>query len=405
MYVKNKLSNGLRIIYEKIPHVKSIVMGVWIGAGSRVETAENNGISHFIEHMLFKGTKNRTAADIAEQMDFSGGIINAFTSKECTCFYTKVTYDKLRLSADILSDMYKNSLLSDKDIDLERKVILEEINMYEDSPEDLVLDTAAEISWQGSLGFNIIGTRKNVQRFKSKDLKDYMSKYYSAENTVISVAGNFDEKELTEVLEEFFGDIANRNTKTEFEKAIFVPSNTVKIKNIEQSHLALAYKSLSQNDNDIYALSLLNNVFGGGMSSRLFQNIREKRGLAYSVYSFQEALKDAGMFVIYAATSPENTDKVKELILEEITALKEKEIGDYEFEKGRGQLLGTYLLGLESVSSAMTAMGKNELLYGRVKTPEEITESIKNITKKDIKRVIERVFTQFSEALVTVKEK
>jgi len=393
MFVRKDLKNGLKVVYEKIPYVKSVSIGVWAGVGSIREDVKNNGISHFAEHMLFKGTEKRSARDIAEEMDFIGGHLNAFTSKETTCYYAKVIDKSLEVAIDILSDMYINSKFDSEDIELERKVILEEISMYEDSPEDVVLDTLAKASWgESSLGFSVSGEGATVEKLCRDDLVAFADKYYTAENTVISVAGNFDEENLINLLEKYFGSIRRGGKVEILTPAAFNCGREVREKDIEQTHIALAFNGIPYESDEIYSEAVLCNVFGGTMSSRLFQKIREEKGLCYSVYSATESFHTNGAFYIYAGVSPENTEKVKEIILEEIESLKKDGITPYELKKGKQQLSGSYLLSFESIGARMNSMGKSTVLGERIKTADEVMAGIEAVNAESINMIINKIF-------------
>ncbi|MBQ7718874.1 MAG: insulinase family protein [Clostridia bacterium] len=395
MIITKTLANGLRIIYEKIPYVKSVSVGVWAGVGSRVETRENNGISHFAEHMLFKGTKTRSSQDISEEIDFIGGYLNAFTSRECTCYYAKVIDEHIDTALDILSDIYINSVFNEAAIDLERKVIIEEINMYEDSPEDVVLDLLEVAAWgDDSLGFSVSGTAENVNSINRKSLLAFTEKYYTAENTVIAVAGNFDEEKLTKSIEKYFKNIrTGGRSYAEYSKPEFAGDYITRKKDIEQTHLAIAFETPQGDTNDIYAEAVLSNVFGATMSSRLFRKVREEKGLAYSIYSSPERCSNAGLFYIYAALSNENLKPVQDIILNEIMALKRDGISQKELLWGKGQLRGSYIMSLESIEQRMNALGKRAVLNKKIKTPEEILAGIDAVDTDKIDSLVDKIFS------------
>ena len=403
MFEKRVLSNGLRLVFEKIPHVKSITIGIWVGTGSRSETVHNNGTSHFIEHMLFKGTKNRTAKEIAESIDNIGGQLNAFTGKECTCFYARTLDSHIDTAVEVLADMLFNSKYVDKDIKLEKKVVLEEIGMYEDSPEDLVHDILSAISWQNNaLTYPILGTNKSVNKISRESIIEYMSQNYVANNAVVSVAGNFDTEHIIGLVEKYFGRWNKGNNKICFDKAEFLPNTKVKEKETEQAHLCVGLNGLEHGDERLYALIAVNNIFGGGMSSRLFQKIRENKGLVYSIYSYPTSYKDAGLFTIYAGMNPANLQEVLKLIKNEIKLLCKKGLSDDEINRSKEQLKGNYILGLESTSSRMNSIGKSELILGKIYTPEEILKKIDNVNKNVIDEVINTIFDKEETSLSIV---
>jgi predicted Zn-dependent peptidase len=408
MVIKKTLKNGLRVVCEHIPYVKSMSVGVWAGVGSRFETKDKNGISHYAEHMLFKGTKKRSATDISAEMDFIGGNLNAFTSREYTCYYAKVIDRYLEKAMDILSDMYINAALSQKDVDLERNVILEEINMYEDSPEDIALDLLSEAAWGDmGLGCPICGTAETINLITRLDLLGFREKYYTAENTVLSVAGSFDEETLFSLAEKYFGGLpSGQKTQADLGKPYFTGIAKSREKEIEQSHLAIGYMGAETGSPKLYPEAVLSNILGGGMSSRLFTKIREERGLAYSVYSAPEAYSNTGMLYIYAAMSHENAPVVREIIDTEIDDIIKNGITEFELEKGREQLRGSYILGLESVSGRMSTLGKNEILGEEHKTPDEIISSIDAVDMASIESSIKDIFCgKRAQAFVTCRGK
>lgn len=394
MYKTHTLSNGLTIIGEEIPYLKSITLGVWVNAGSRIENEELSGISHFIEHMLFKGTKNRTSKEIASTVDNLGGQINAFTSKECTCYYVKLLDEHINIGIDILSDMFLNPLFNEKDIDKERQVIIEELKMYEDSPEDLVYDLLMEgIYKTDALGMNIIGSEESLYNIDIYTTKNYFEKYYVGSNSVISVSGNFKFEEIVELIESKFKYLPKGNVDISITEPEFHPCFIAKNKDTEQVNLAISLKAIPlECREDTYALSIVNNIFGGSISSRLFQNIRENKGLVYSIYSAPSLYRKSGELGIYASMSNENLKKVYNLVLEEIDNLRKNHITDEEIKASKEQLKGSYILDLESTSSRMMSIGKAMILTKKVKNPNDIIESINNIDKDRIDLIIDKVF-------------
>ena len=394
MFSKYTLSNGVRIVYEKIPYVRSVSVGIWVKTGSRNESRQNNGISHFIEHMLFKGTEKRSAKEIAESIDNIGGQLNAFTGKECTCYYAKTLDTHINLVLDVLSDMFFNSLFAKKDIIVEKRVILEEIGMYEDSPEELVHDILSETVWEGNpIGYSILGTQKSLKSFDIGMIKDYMTQNYTPQNTVISVAGNFEEEYLMELIKKYFEIWSSPNgQKAAFQEVIFNNGIKTREKDTEQVHLCIGFNGIAHGNDKLYSLLAVNNIFGGGMSSRLFQKIREKKGLVYSIYSYPSAYKNAGLYTIYAGMNPDNLNIVIELVTDEIKTLIKSGIKPLDLEKSKEQLKGNYILGLESTSSRMNSIGKSELMLGNIDTPEEVLAKINRITMVSINEVIEETF-------------
>ena len=399
MYKTYYLKNGICLVYEQMPYLKSVSVGIWVKSGSMYETKDESGISHFIEHMLFKGTKNRTARRIAEEMDFAGGQINAYTARECTCYYTKTLGDNLSLSLDVLSDMYYNSLFSEEDIELERGVIIEEINMYEDSPEDIALDAVCELMWADNpLGYRISGTVESVGGITRSMMLDYYSRRYTPENTVISVAGCFDEATVIELCEKYFSQKA-LETPFILKNVDFVSGKWRHKKDIEQAHLSIAYPAFDHFNDRIYSLSLLNNILGGSMSSRLFQSLRENNGLCYSIYSYTAAFEGAGMLGIYAGLSADMLSLAQKMIDEEIENLCSHSVSDYELEKARSQLKCAIIMSRESVSSRMSENGRTQLLLGKVRTDDEIIKKVSAITPKDILSDANDVFNSGKKAV------
>ncbi|MDP4092009.1 MAG: pitrilysin family protein [Bacillota bacterium] len=393
MYKKIVLKNGVRIVCEKIPYMRSVSVGIWVATGSRNENTTNNGISHFIEHMLFKGTRNRTAKEIAEIIDNIGGQINAFTGKECTCYYTKTLDTHIDIAIDILSDMFFNSKFSKTDMDVERKVILEEIGMYEDSPEELVHDILSETVWDGNpLGYPILGTKECLENVDREKIKNYIACNYTPQNTVIAVAGNYDDDVLLELLTKAFSSWKGKCTKGETnENAEFMPNTRIKSKETEQVHICMGFKGIEHGNDELYTLLAVNNILGGGMSSRLFQKIREAKGLVYSIYSYPSSYKNAGLFTVYAGMKPEHVNQVLKMIIKEIKEIKKDGIKPEELAKSKEQLKGNYILGLESTSSRMNSIGKSELLLGKINTPEEILFKIEQINMERVNNVLEQV--------------
>lgn len=398
------LSNGVRVALEQIPYVRSVSLGIFVLNGSRNETAKNSGISHFIEHMLFKGTSNRTALEIADEMDQIGGQLNAYTGKEYTCYYAKVLDTHLDIAIDVLADMYFNSSFDDAEIEKELNVILEEISMVEDTPEDLVHDILQSTIWKGnSLSRSILGTEKTISAFNRTTLKDYFNKNYRPENTVIAVTGNFDSDLIIPKLEKYFLNYSPCAPYKFMEsKVLYKPSVLKKAKDVEQLHLCLGFEGITVSSSDNYVLATLNTLFGGGMSSRLFQNIREKHGLVYSVYSYNSSYLDAGLLAIYAALNPSQTHEAVKLILKEVHGLFTDKVTEKLLHKTKEQLKSNYLLSLESTSSRMSSIGRSCLLLNRILTPDEIIDRINEVDLDRINRLIGQIFVMDKLSLSAV---
>ena len=394
MYKCQTLENGLTIIGEEIPYLKSISLGIWVKAGSIIETKENSGVSHFIEHMLFKGTKNRSSKELAREIDNLGGVINAFTSKECTCFYVKLLDEHINIGIDVLSDMILNSRFDERDIKKEKSVILEELKMYEDSPDDLVYDLLLENIYKDhSLGMNILGDRQSLKNLKRESILDYYNEYYVPNNSIISICGNFKFEEIVKQIEEKFKTWQPKSVDTSTTKPNFNPCIVKKNKDIEQVNLAINLDAIPMTNNrEVYALSVVNNVFGGSISSRLFQKIREEKGLAYSIYSSQTLYEDCGELGIFASTSTENIQEVYKSILEEIELIRNEYISPQEIHESKEQLKGSYMLDLESTSSRMMSNGKNLLMRNKVDDEQDIIDYINAVEYDDVVKIIKKVF-------------
>ncbi|MEB4780219.1 pitrilysin family protein [Paenibacillus jamilae] len=389
-----QLKNGLRVVIEKIPTVRSVSFGIWVKTGSRNETPDNSGISHFIEHMLFKGTERFSAKEIAEQFDAIGGNVNAFTSKEYTCYYAKVLDEHLPIAVDVLSDMFFNSKLDQEELAREKNVILEEISMYEDTPDDMVHDLVSRAAYgEHPLAYPILGTEDHLLAMDSSHLSHYMKEHYTIDNTVISVAGNVDDR-LVELLEQHFGHFDNHGIVSPLTVPAFNGQLLYHEKATEQNHICLSLPGFAIGDDLQYAMVLLNNAIGGGMSSRLFQEIREKRGLAYSVYSYHSSHADSGMFTIYAGTAPKQTKDVLDLTLELLRDVAINGLDANELRKGKEQLKGSLILSLESTGSRMNRLGKNELMLGRHYTLDQMIEHIEQVTADDVNKVLDLMFSE-----------
>ncbi len=397
MYYEKTLENGIRIIGQKMPHLHSVSMGIWAGTGSVKEHEGEGGISHYIEHMLFKGTEKRSAAQIAEEMDSIGAQLNAFTSKECTCFYAKTLDEQLDLAAEILSDMVLHSVFDPEEMEKEKGVIVEEINMSEDTPEDVTMEQlAATYFGNAPHGKPILGTRESVRGFTRDEIMSYLDRHYRENNLLIAVAGSFDEHKVEELAMEYFGSKGSDLPIEPYPEASAVKGVhfAATPKDIEQCHIALALPAFGPKHPDYYPMMVLNNALGGSMSSRLFQVIREQRGLAYSVYSFGSSYKDSGSLGIYAGTGASQAKSVLALIIEELSNVRHHGITEDEFTRSRGQLRGSYILGNESAGARMNAIGKNKLFYDSVRTEEEVIADIEGVT-------LERVNELAKQLLVT----
>lgn len=392
MITKHTCSNGVRIVAEHIPFVRSVAIGIWVKAGSRYEETEMKGISHLLEHMFFKGTAARNAREIAEAFDAIGGQVNAFTSKEYTCYYAKVLDEKAEYALDILSDMFFNSIFAEEELEKEKNVVLEEINMYEDAPDELVHELLSKASYgDHPLAYSVLGTEQTIVQIDRDDLERYRQKFYTPENIVISVAGHFSDS-LLRSIEKKFGEFRSSSETFEWKRAKFYPDKISKNKETEQSHLCLGFLGLPYGHERIYELAILNNVIGGSMSSRLFQEIREEKGLAYSVYSYHSAFSDTGLLAIYAGTAPEQTEIVFETIMNTLKTLKRDGMTQQELEISKAQLKGNLMFSLESTNSRMSRNGKNELLLQKIKTVDEMLACIDSVTLERVNQLADEVF-------------
>ncbi|MCL1788531.1 MAG: insulinase family protein [Defluviitaleaceae bacterium] len=387
------LPNGLRVVMEAIPFVRSVSFGLWVKTGSRNECAATNGMSHFIEHMMFKGTQKRTAHDIADHMDAVGGQLNAFTSKEYTCYFTRTLDTHFDVALDVISDMFFNSKFDQAEIDKERNVILEELNMYEDTPEDLCVDLLQEKVFPGSpLGMSILGTRETIGSFNRPDFMAFMQAKYTPQNCVIAIAGNIDEKAVLEKITAIFGQFTGESTAAQDVPAVYTPGFSVKEKDIEQAHLCMSFPGLASGTDESYALAAVNTILGGGMSSRLFQKIREQHGLVYSVYSYNASYADAGLFTIHAALNPDNLGAVMELISKEVQGLFSDKVTHGQLKKSKEQIKSNFLLSLESAASRMNSIGRTMLMLNKTLTPDELVSKIDAISMDGFYHVCEKIF-------------
>ena len=397
---KTVLNNSIRIVSKKMPHVHSVSMGIWVNVGARDESSSENGLSHFIEHMIFKGTEKRTAFQIAKEFDAIGGQTNAFTSAENTCYHAKVIDTHLETMVDILSDIFLNSVFDEKEVENERTVILQEIAMVEDSPDEYIHVLSGSNFWgDNSLGRSVLGSRENVAGFNADALKGFFHKFYQPERIVISAAGNLEHNRLVDLIGPVFESIRPGNS---FPERI-TPKGNSKLnlhqRQLEQVHICLGIKGMSITDPRRYAYSLMNTILGGNMSSRLFQEIREKRGLAYSVYSFISSYVDTGIFGAYAGLNPKNARKATELILKEISSLKQTRVDPNELKDAKEHTKGSLMLASESNDNQMVRLAQNDTHFGRYIPLEEIADNIESVTQDDILDLAESLFQKRRFAL------
>jgi predicted Zn-dependent peptidase len=391
--VRDVLDNGLRILTERMTHVRSISIGVWLTRGSRHETAERGGIAHFVEHMLFKGTATRSAEDIAQAIDSIGGQLDAFTAKEYASYYIKVLDEHLPLALDVLSDIVLNPAFSPDDVEREKKVVVEEIKMVEDTPDDLVHELFTQAFWENHpLGRPILGTRETVESLDASLLRDYFTNAYTPGNLIVSAVGNLEHEQVRRLVEEKFGGLTSVGRPSGEEAPQVVPKILIRNKELEQSHLCLGTSSYPQNHDDRYSSYVLNTLLGGSMSSRLFQNVREKRGLAYAVFSGLSAYRDAGSFTIYAGCSNEAVGEVLDLVVEELRGVRQTPVPEAELRRAKDHLKGSLMLSLENTASRMSHLARQEIYFDRQFGLDETLDGIERVTPGDVQRVAGELF-------------
>jgi predicted Zn-dependent peptidase len=399
MFAKSILDNGIRIVSHEMPEHRSVSLGIWVESGSRHETDAQNGISHFIEHLLFKGTERRSAAQIAEEMDAVGGVINAFTSKEHTCYYAKVLDENLPLAIDLLTDIFLHSSFDAEEIERERSVILQEISQSEDTPDDYVHDLfSLDFFKNHPIARPICGRQATVTSFQREDFVKFFKARYRPRRVIVSAAGHFRHDAL---VKEIGARLSAAVDGVDGEPAVNLEGETVPkmgsgvfshVKSLEQAHLCLGVAGIHQAHPKRYVAYVLNTLLGGGMSSRLFQEIREKRGKAYSVYSFSTSYKDVGYLGVYAGTSVESTEEVVELIVKELQKLAAGEMTEEELQRTQGQLVGSMMLGLESTDSWMSHIARNEIYFGQTVTTDEICQRIRDVSRDEVVELADALF-------------
>jgi predicted Zn-dependent peptidase len=398
------LDGGLRVVTEFLPAVRSVALGIWVGVGSRDEDVPHAGATHYLEHLLFKGTPKRTALDISAEMDAVGGEMNAFTAKEYTCYYARVLDADLPLAVDVLTDMVTSSLITPKDVDAERNVVLEEIAMNDDDPSDTVHEAfSGKLFGDTPLGRPILGTVDSINAITREQIYEHYRERYTPPHLVVAAAGNLDHDVVVELVRTAFGPTLDRLAEPALPRltgdhaGLGSQAGTgvqLVSRGIEQANLVLGCEALARTDDRRFALGVLNAAFGGGMSSRLFQEVREKRGLAYSVYSFSAQHADTGMWGIYVGCLPSKADEVLSICAEEITRVVDGGLSDAELDRGKGQLRGSIVLGLEDPSSRMSRLGKSELVYPRLEPVDEVLASIDAVTHDDIRAVAAEILTK-----------
>ena len=402
-----KLKCGTTLIMEKTDYVQSAALGIWVKAGACDETDEVSGVSHFIEHMMFKGTEKRTAREIAADVDKIGGMFNAFTGKEATCYYIKTLSSNIYQGAEILLDMITGSRFDPAEMDKERKVIYEEIKMVKDSPDDDVYDTISELVSSGNpLGRSILGTPESLAGIDREKLTGYLNDKYARDSIVIAVAGNFDEDRIREMFEERLNALRAEKVTHNVQLLPYRQSFDVKVRDIEQTHICLATPGVALDDRKYYAFVLMNSIFGGSMSSRLFQNIREEKGLAYSVCSMNSFSSNWGFFSIYAGVAHDKVEDTLDAIRYELDMLRKDGVTDEELSMAKEQMKSSYIFGLENINSRMFSIGKNQLLLGKVYMPDEVLAGFDSVTRGDVLEAAEMIgdYSSYCGASVTGKE-
>jgi predicted Zn-dependent peptidase len=396
-YRKTILQNGLRVVSEELTHVRSVSVGIWIDTGSRDEGLETNGISHFIEHMVFKGTRRRSIKDIARSIESVGGYMNAFTGKEHTCYYARVLDEHTALAIDVLSDLVLNATLPPKDLEKEKGVVIEELKNAEDDPDDIIHDYFDKALFGAHpLGYPVIGTETNLRSFTRDDLIKYIQKHYVPERMVLAAAGNVSHDALVALAEKHFGSARSRRRGVEAGRKkpqLYRPEEKDFRKPIQQAHICIGNQAWSIKSKHRYPTLVLNTLLGDGMSSRLFQNIREKYGFAYSVYSYATLMSDAGVFSAYIGTDKQHIGTSTELILREFQKLREKPVGHAELRRTKAQLKGSMMLGLESIPNRMMRLGTSELYFQDVNSIDGIIKQIDSVEQDTLQTLANELFS------------
>ncbi|MBM4141156.1 MAG: insulinase family protein [Nitrospira sp.] len=391
MFIKEYLPNGIPVVIETLKNMRSVALGIWVKVGSRNETSHKNGISHFLEHMFFKGTKKRTARDIAIDIDSLGGDLNAFTSKEATTFYVKVLNEYLKDGVELLSDVFLHSTFPRKDIEKEKAIIKEEIKMVEDTPDDYIHDLFNQTIWDyKGLGQPVLGRSNTIKSFTRDDLLEHIRRYYGVKDIIISCAGDFKPQLLLDILSKNLGNLRRGSEPARRQMPDFKSKVKVFNKELSETHICLGVKGLPQASEERYGIFILNTILGGGVSSRLFQEIREKRGLAYSIYSFVASYFDTGVWGVYAGVSRKKLREVVGLIVKEMCFLKDK-ITEEELTRAKNHLKGNIILGLESTISRMNNIARQEIYYGRYYSSKEIMKKVNAVTLSQVKGLSERL--------------
>ncbi|WP_427041589.1 insulinase family protein [Fusobacterium sp. SB021] len=388
-----KLKNGIPVLMDKIEGINSVTFGIFVKTGAKNELSGEEGVSHLLEHMMFKGTKTKSAKDISEIIDNEGGIINAYTGKENTVYYVQMLSNRLKEGIEVLTDMFLNSTFSEENLEKEKNVVIEEIRMYDDIPEEIVHDRNTALVINGVQGNVVLGSEKSIREMTREKLVKYFKEQYRPENIVISIAGNFSYEDISEILNNGLGTIENISPEREYNGAMEIRSIENKItKDTNQIHLCFNTKGCSLTSDMRYEVAIISNTLAGNMSSRLFQKIREDRGLAYSVFSYTSSFEEGGLFTVYAGTTKKDYKEVLEIIENEFEDIKENGITEYELQKSKNQFLSAVTFGLESSKGRMNRMANSYLLYKEIKSLDEILDQIEKITVEDIKKAAQEMF-------------
>jgi predicted Zn-dependent peptidase len=393
MVSKTVLNNGIRIVSEEIDHVRSVSIGILVESGSRYENNDNNGTAHFIEHMLFKGTKKRTAFEIAHAIDSVGGIMNAATGKEQTSFYIKIPDYRLENAIELLSDIFTGSLFDEEDIKREREVVIQEIRMAQDEPGDYIYDFFEGMFWkEHPLGLPILGSKEKVESFGREALLNFFRSRYRGKNLVVAAAGNYKHSQLVEFVAKAFGSLSNLDGLDDVKAPEVKTGTAILRRELEQAHLIVGAQAPAATDRERHAAFLLNAVLGGSMSSRLFQEIREKRGLAYEIESYLTSYRDAGIMGVYVGTDSANIKETLGLVKEQLELSAAEMISEDELKSAKELLKGNFLLGMENTDNRMTRLARNEIYFGRHITPEEVLANIDEVAREEIRSLAGRMF-------------
>jgi predicted Zn-dependent peptidase len=401
MINKTILDNGIRVISEQIPYASSVSIGIWVANGSRHERRESNGVAHFIEHLLFKGTARRSALDIAREIDSVGGVLNAFTSREYVCYYAKVLDKFLPKAVDLLTDIFLHSTFDPEEIEKERRVVLQEINMMEDTPDDLIHDLFHQHFWQGHpLGMSILGDEQSVSSLTRESILAYKDHMYRGEDIIVSAAGNLTHDQLIQLLQGHLAGIPGGHGREEVALPVYQRRIELVEKDLEQVHVCLGLEGVQKNHPQRYDAFIMNAILGGSMSSRLFQEVREKSGLAYSVYSYIASHADAGSLVVYAGASPENSGQLLEIMLKELGRFKREPVPAEQLEGAREQLKGNLLLSLESSDNRMSRLAKNEIYFSSPLPLAEIMDGFDRVSSESIQSLANEILDNSALTLV-----